>query len=333
MADHAVIIGIDSYPGINDLEGPYNDAMAFEEWLVAPDGGGLDPANVAKKFSSDFPRPHSVDDAHPALSDLEALFRPMVKNAAKSIHTEGRLFIFVAGHGFADSQDMNSAALFTANAELLFPLHLALIDYANFFRRTWAFDEVIVIMDACRSTNALLEIRKAQLPRVNSHPNSNKVKMFIGFGTGHNQVARERNVDGTVHGIFTMALLDALNNASSNRVGNVNGSSIKEHIHNSINSFSGDISISPPEIKIDEDREVFFVARKKSGVKIEFNIDVAHHNHDLVIEFGGVKEAYRANIDESPVMVELPPGLYKVQIEGVPISKNFEVPKDVSITL
>jgi len=333
MADHAVLIGIESYPGMKDLAGPCNDAQAIEEWLIDPVGGGLNPANVAKKLTSDFPPPSDVDDAHPMLSDLDILFRPLVEKAALKKHTKGRLFIFVAGHGFADAQDMSTAALFTANARFLFPLHLAIIDYVNFFRRTWAFDEIIVIMDVCRSTNAMQEISKAQLPIVNPHPNANKVKMFIGFATGHNQVARERAFNGEVRGIFTVAMLDALRNANSNKFGKVTGKAIKRYVHNSIDVIAGDMQISPPEINVDEDKDVFFVARQASGVDVEFHINVTYFNHELVIKFGGVDEVYRADIIVSPLSVTLSPGLYKVQIEDFPVSINFEVPTNDSITL
>lgn len=332
MADQALVIGIETYPGLNDLQGPCNDADAFVAWLIDPNGGGLEPANVAIQLSRNFPPPNNVTDAHPVLSELEILFRPLVIKAAQAQHTDGRLIIFVAGHGFADSQDMNSAALFTADAELLFPLHLAVIDYANFFRRTWAFDEVILIMDACRSTNALQQIGKPPLPRVTPHPNANKVKMFVGYGAGFNQVARERAVNGTVRGIFTMALLDALKNANPNRQGRVNGTAVKRHIHNVIDSFAGNVSIAPPEINADEDRDVFFLARKASGIDVKFNVDAAHHNHELVIEFGGVDEVYRDNVVAIPVTVMLSPGLYKARIEGTTASTNFEVPSDVNVT-
>lgn len=331
MADHAVVIGIENYPGLNNLAGPCNDAENFINWLSNAQGGGLDSRHIVSKLSRDYPPPHNVYDAHPALNDLEALFRPLVVKAANGQHTEGRLFIFLAGHGFADSQDANSAALFTANAEFLYPLHLAVLDYANFFKRTWAFDEIIVIMDACRSTNPLQEISRAQLPRVSPHPNSNKVKMFIGLATGFNQVARERDVGGTVRGIFTMALLDALDNAPANRMGRVNGTAIKRHIHNTIDHFAGDLQVSPPEIDADEDKDVLFLKRRTSGIATHFHFGPEHYQQTLIIKFGGVNEVHRSTIQSSPVSVPLQPGLYKAQLAESQSAKNFEVPNDADV--
>jgi len=334
MADQAIVIGIKTYPGLTNLIGPCHDALAFRDWLVKPDGGDLDPANIHVRLTTDFPQPTGVADAHPVLAELETLFRPLVEKAALRQHTEGRLFIFLAGHGFADSQDRRSAALFTAEAVSLLPPHCAVIEYADFFCRTWAFDEVILIMDACRTTNALHQIAKAPLPRVIPHPNASKVKLFIGFGAGFGQQTRERAVNGgTVRGIFTMALLDALENANPNQLGRVNGSAIKHHIHTVIDSFAAGVAISPPDITADEHQDVLFCSRQASLIDVEFSIDAAHLNRELVILFGGVNKVHRARVAASPVTVPLSPGLYKASIEGTQASTNFEVPTDVKVAL
>ena len=52
MDDYAVVVGVARYPELSaegaaaDLEGPDNDAQDVYDWLVSPDGGGLDPGNV-----------------------------------------------------------------------------------------------------------------------------------------------------------------------------------------------------------------------------------------------------------------------------------------------
>ena len=75
MADHAVVIGIDTYPGMSNLKGPSNDANAFENWLIDPNGGKVDPNNIDKILTRDYPDINNIDDAHPVVSDLENLFR------------------------------------------------------------------------------------------------------------------------------------------------------------------------------------------------------------------------------------------------------------------
>ena len=39
--DWAVVVGVRLYPDLGDLDGPENDAQAFYDWLVAPEGGDV----------------------------------------------------------------------------------------------------------------------------------------------------------------------------------------------------------------------------------------------------------------------------------------------------
>src|SRR5690606_7777492 len=118
--------------------------------------------------------------------DMQRLFTPLVEQAALG-HSDGRLFIYLAGHGYADPADVRSAALYTANARFFSPLHLAVLDYANFFHRRWAFDEIIVVMDACRRVNQIHDIQRASLPRLAPHENAHRVKTFLALGAGYGQ--------------------------------------------------------------------------------------------------------------------------------------------------
>lgn len=334
MPDQAIVVGIEGYPGLNDLHGPCNDALAFRDWLLDPAGGGLDEANVHTCLSREFPPATDVTTAHPVVSDLELLFRPFVVQAATGQHSDGRIFIFVAGHGFADPQDMSSAALMAANAEFLSPVHLAVVEYARFLQRTWAADEIIFVMDACRTTNPLHAISPPVLPQVNPHANANLVKTFIGYGSGFNQVARERAVDGgEVRGIFTMAFLDALRHASPNADGRVDGSAVKRHVHNRIDHFAGAAAIFPPAIVVDAQREVCFGERAPAGTDVTFRLDAAHQGLELVVAFGGVQEVHRQPVAGVSLTLQLSPGLYKARIETTTASVIFEVPNSEQVIL
>lgn len=328
MSDHAIVVGIKTYPGLQNLDGPCNDALAFRDWLLDPDGGNLDPGNVRVRLTSDYPAPNGVGDAHPTASDLADLFRDLIRRAAVGEHIGERLFVFVAGHGFADSQDIDSAALFAANAEFLFPLHVAVMHYVSFLQRAWAFEELIVIMDSCRSTNPMHEISKPALPRINPHPNSGRVKVFVGFGATFTQVAREKEFDGEVRGVFSMALLDALENAKPNRLGRVTGSIVKKYVHNGIRKFADNVDA---EIEADEHKDVLFVARPPTGIPIEFRIREALIGKQLVVLFGGREEVHREVVVASPVSVPLEPGLYTATIGETFV--NLEVPVNDTVTL
>jgi hypothetical protein len=333
MSDYAVVIGIENYPGLVNLQGPCNDVDSFVQWLEDPNGGGLDEQNIAKKTCKDFPQPLGPEDAHPVLADLENLFRTLVTKAAENKHTDGRLFIYVAGHGFSEQQDMDSAALITAGADLYNNMHMAVLDYANFFRKAWAFKEIIVLMDTCRTTNPMQSISKAPLPKILPHINANKVKMFTGFATGHNNIARERDMGGHVRGIFTTAFIDALEKAVPNKRGIVNGSAIKNFLHNNIDTFAGAEVVSPPEIKLDQFKEVTFLCRDAYLEGINIVVGADKINKTLIIKFGGQEEVYREVIETNEINLSLQPGLYKVEITDTQINRNIEVPKDARITL
>lgn len=332
--DRAIVVGIQTYPGMTDLAGPCHDAQRVRDWLIASDGGDLDPNNVAISLTTDYPAPHGIVTARPVLDDLQDLFRPLVQKAALHQHTQGRLFIYVAGHGFGDAQTIDAAALFVANAELLFPLHLAVTSYAEWFRRNWAFEEIIVIMDCCRTSNPLQAISAPALPRTSSHPNANRVKMFYAFATGWGQLARERAVGGVTSGIFTDALLDALEMAQPNRLGRVTGSIVRNYVHNVIDHIAGEVAIDPPDIEVDDRREVLFTERKGTdGLPVSFIADAGHVGMDLLIRDGQLSEIHRGAIPAAEFTIPLIPGFYKAILPGADIERLFEVPRNEAILI
>lgn len=334
MADHGIIIGIDCYPGISNLEGSCNDADRFFNWLTDPAKGNVDAAKVQKVRSSDFPDPNSASDAHPVLSELSELFRPFAEAALKGEHHDGRLFLFVAGHGFADHQNPDSAALYAANASVAFPEHLAMKAWADFARLHWLFDEVVLISDACRNTLLFNRLVKPMLPEFPAHANASKVKLFQGYGTGFNQLAREREFNGVTHGIFTESLMDALEMARPNHLGRVTGKVIKAHVHNVIASKAGDVEIDPPDIRVDEDKDVLFIERgAPPGRDTTFVTGPGHQGNTIVIEAWPDDEQARAVIEAEQTVLPLQPGLYRVRILETGDKTTFEVPGDAIVTL
>ena len=333
MADHAIVIGINEYPGIGDLDGACNDAQAFRDWLVAVEGGGLEETSVKLILSADYPATASVENARPWLDDIQTALRPLLHAAGSGHHQTGRLFLFAAGHGFADSSDERSCALFTANAEPRIPLYLALTHYASWFVRNWAFDEVIMIMDCCRDTNPLLQIVPPQLLNTNHHQDK-RTKAFSAFATEFRAESREREIDGKPRGIFTCAFLDALENAPSNRLGRVTGSAVRDYVHNVLDRFAGNVGVTPPVINADDRRDVLFATRKvKPTLPVRFQLVAGHTGREMVIFGNARKEVHRQTVGVLNPSVDLEPGFYKVEIEGAGLSQLFEVPHNEKIII
>lgn len=339
MPDHAIVIGIDRYPGISDLQGPCNDAKLFRDWLIKPDGGGLDPANVQMRLSSDFPEPASSDDARPFQTEIEALLVPFCEQAVMGAHIKGRLFLYVAGHGFSDPQEMESAALYAANAKELYHTHVAVERYASYLRRLWAFDEIILIFDACRTTLPFQRIIGPPLPEVDAHANAEKVKMFYGYATGFGGAARERVFDGVTYGIFTKTMIAALENAAPNRLGRVTGSIIENYVYSSFREFAGEVAADEPKISVDSRNDVLFLKRAPTvaaapvGPETLVRLQDPHIGNTLVLsDFVGA-EVERHTVAHSEIKLRIEPGLYQARILETGESKLFEVPRHAIVEL
>jgi uncharacterized caspase-like protein len=117
VTDFAVVVGIARYPELSaegvaaDLDGPNNDASAVRDWLVDPDGGGLQPENVKLIRSADFD-PIDPEDPQPAKGKVDRALN-WVEQQTRNV-AGGRLYLYFSGHGF--SPRLEEGALFTAEA-------------------------------------------------------------------------------------------------------------------------------------------------------------------------------------------------------------------------
>ena len=111
--DCAIVVGVWSYPGLSDLSGPENDAVAFADWVRRPGPGDVPSNRVKLIVSSDFaPLPFpTVDQAKPTRDGIEAAFDWLNRLARESndqgtgLNAGRRLYLYFAGHGFAPILD------------------------------------------------------------------------------------------------------------------------------------------------------------------------------------------------------------------------------------
>src|SRR5215475_5387322 len=144
--DFAVVVGISRYPFISDLKGPENDARNFHDWLLAPQGGGVPKQNAKLILSSDFSPTEIPEDAEPTTERIDRTFGQLVRRGMNNNGCVGRrLYIYLAGHGFAPNVD--EAALLMANAGLgFYGNHIPGRSYANWFLVAAYFTEVVLFM-------------------------------------------------------------------------------------------------------------------------------------------------------------------------------------------
>jgi uncharacterized caspase-like protein len=335
--DHyAIIVGITTYPdaSLKDLRGPVRDAKEFCQWLVDPAGGDMDEQNIKCLLTTDFhpPDPTGPQDAHPIPNEIDALFEKYVSRGLQGRVGE-RLYVFVAGHGFSDPQDIETNCLYAANARSYFPYSTAITHYASWFYRNAVFDEIVLIMDCCRTTNPMHCVNPPPLPVLQGSARASRVKRFYAFATGWGQETREKDFGGGLwSGIFTDALLKALRNAKPDSQGLVTGMVIKNYVHNVIDSIAGDIAVNPPEIQVDSNRDIIFKESANTAIhSVEIVLETHTGQETLVIYDSTGNELLQETAVNRSVKVDLEPGFYKVVVANTDRKKLFEVPADEEV--
>lgn len=269
--DWAVVVGVQNYPGITDLQGSENDARRFYEWLISPTGGGIpvsdDPpaaGQVARSelaagnqavliLSSNYNPPFlDANDALPTDAEILRAFGKLKSLSSKNFANDGsfrvgrRLYLYFAGHGFAPTfgsvPSLEDAALLTANAEYKAPgFHISGRPYANWFFIGGLFDEVVLLMDCCRDNYPSCPANPIKYDVLTTPRPLDESKLFLGFGTKWNRQSRERIMDdGNWHGVFTTALLAGLQGAAAGADGLVTARTLGNYLYNYMKIYFSD---------------------------------------------------------------------------------------------
>jgi hypothetical protein len=243
--DWALVVGIKAYPDLGDLGGPENDAVDFYDWVCSPLWGAV-PKNQAKLIlSRDFPQPFpSVSAAAPTTAAVEQFFDSLDDIAnknndeGKGQHVGRRLYIYLAGHGFAPSID--DAALLMANAtRVRVGYHIPGKPWADWFYRAGYFDEMFLFMDCCRENYPRAPLNLPAYIDVNAPDAVDRGKRFYAFGTKWSRLSRERPMaDGKVHGIFTSALMAGLRGGACDpKTGDITALTLQSFLYNNMKRF------------------------------------------------------------------------------------------------
>src|SRR6266540_812235 len=189
--DRATVVGVRVYPGLQDLDGPENDAIAFRDWLVDPNGGGLpgDADHVRLILSSDFRPPFSeLAKALPTNMELERAFEwlddqaEMNFKAGKGRIIGRRLYLYFSGHGFAPGKD--DAALLMANAApRRIAQHIAGRLWAEWFYEAGYFEEIALFMDCCRDSYTTVPLRPVTFNTIMQKQGLERRKRLYAYGT------------------------------------------------------------------------------------------------------------------------------------------------------
>lgn len=328
--DYAVVIGIRTYPAMRSLQGPCLDAEAFQEWLVDPDKGNVLPANVRMLTTEDFNNPDTTN--HPFADEVHRLFEDFVEEGYLH-HKSGppfgrRLYIYMAGHGFSEPGQMTQAALFTANAKASFAFNIAATTYAEWFRFNGVFDEIVLVMDCCRTTSLVSQITSPPLPKTTGSTRRANVRYFHAYAVSDGEAARERPSNGETRGIFTMALIEALDKATGDASGRLRGTDVSDYVHTLI----GDIQT--PDFEVKRNLDVVLLENRQPGlIKVGLRLDPFDGGETVVIQDGALEEAAHVVASSAEFEVQLKAGLYKAILDGTDRAIRFEVPSEELVVL
>jgi hypothetical protein len=287
--DRAVVIGINRYPALGDLEGPENDACAFVDWLTAAEGGNVPKDNVSCVLSSQYDPPTELRRAEPTVRAVQEAFDGLVDHAETMGGKAGRrLYIFMAGHGFA--RELETAALLMANAAKgRTGYHIPGPLYAKVFVQSATFDEVVLFMDCCRERYPQAPV---QLPPYELLSARRPARHLYGLAAEWSQAARERpSTDGQVRGVFTEALLAGLWGKARDDQGTITGASLKKYVYNAVKAGSEPGKpVQEPEFQpMEEKAQLIVFAENVAAPRflIRASLTAANGGQTLSLFFGG----------------------------------------------
>jgi hypothetical protein len=318
--DRAIVVGVARYPSLGDLGGPEADAIDFCTWLSASDGGGLPlpPAtNVKRILSSDYQATADPLDAEPTLSRLENAFDQLHDRGQANEGKAGRrLYIYLAGHGFAP--DLENAAVLMANAARgRTGYHLAGRPYANWFRQAAYFDEVVLFMDCCRENYPRAPLR---LPPYEAISARTPAGYFYGFATEWSRAAREIpwGPERQLRGLFTVALLTGLRGgAGRDASGNITAQTLESLVYNYVSAAGGaNGELQEPKFDYSKPAPLVFSNVVPTLSRVRIILEGTNQGQPVEMLNGSLQPVGRAPAAHTAIVWEwdLPAGLYKARV-------------------
>ncbi len=336
MPDHAVVIGINSYPGMRNLLGPCQDAEEFLTWVTRPGPGDVEPGNVHKLLSTDFPPETDFREAQPVCDQIINMFEEILDGNPVKDGIGNRLYVFVAGHGMSDINRPESAALIAANASThsISVPHVVVTDYVHYFRRIYAFKEIILVMDCCLDAVVQRSLDVKGFLQGPPHPKASQVKMFLAKATVWSKRSYEKEFNGVVRGIFSVALMEALANAPA-RENRVTGKAVKEYIDQNIKRIAGNQAIEEPTINGRKYDEIIFCQRPAAAphraprkFTLTVKADGAADGAEVTLFDGNLVLAETKPVINRTAVFQVTPGMYKVALPGTDRKSLLEIVGD-----
>lgn len=323
--DYGVVVGISRYPELGDLDGPVNDAINLHDWLISSSGGNVPEKNVKEILSPDPIHPMTRRNAKPTRDQIIKAFEDILVQEDERGRVGRRLYMFLAGHGFAPEVD--DAALLMANANSRFLPCIPGRPYARWLQAAAKFEEIVLLMDCCRDDYRNVPLQPP--PWIGQHsPDAARVKYFYVFATQVYQKAREDMMptEGKVQGIFTTALLAGLRMTEPDNQGNIWGASVKKYILNYMQKLITKGKYQEPKFDFDDSHDIVFV-RKEASKEIYTLIHFRTATSGIIIIIDSdLKTVWEGPIPPDNILeLNLKLGMYRIQESLSGNSLRFEV--------
>ena len=316
--DWAIVVGVEVYPDPsfgNSLRAPENDAKSFRDWLVSESGGNLLKSHVKLILSSDYRQPfRDARRAKPTAARITDEFKKLdaiaEENQRKGQGSKvgRRLYLYFAGHGCAPrNPNEDEALLLTANATgIALGENIPGKNYADWYRSSGYFKEVLLFMDCCRDVLAAAPINGIPNKPIIGPAALDQGRAFFGFATKWSRKAREKPFNDRWQGVFTTALLTGLAGAAADpKDGRITTASLKDYLYNSWLEFLSPQDLADPEVP--KEPEVWYRPQDDRG-----NFEIA-----------------KVAVPTFPVTISLPAGLQGRTIEIM--DHEFQVVADTVV--
>jgi hypothetical protein len=336
--DHAVVVGISKYGSLTpQLEGPERDANAFADWLESPQGGAVPKNNVTRVLSSKFEQ-HEANRQNnpflyePTLSSMTAAFAKLMfmttGNSTKVPRVGRRLYIYLSGHGITPRVDpitsTNQSALLPANSMDVVNLDgVSGHAYAEWFRLSHAFAEIVMIMDCCRTDRPDVPPPPITAPIVlGGRPDD--VVVFYAWATRWDTRAWEQMLGAPPEkrGVFTFALLEALNSGQTDAEGHLTPQSIVGQVNMRVAALrQNDVQQWPQYFPPNPDRRIILATRDvaASQVNATISFEPALFGQQFDLQDGDTFASLHLHTaSATPWALALKPGTYVLARAGAP---------------
>lgn len=257
--DYAIIVGINRYrseDGIEPLKGAVNDARLFCEWLVDPDGGGLDPDPKSGRVALiTSPEDGPLAPNRDAIEDQIQTFYQKAASGARPVGR--RLYLFMAGHGVNPSEGPgDDCSLVAANSFINSLRVLTGRVTAQRILQQPMFHEVVLFMACCRDVDASASFSGLPMPG-EPLPDSNYLH---GLAVKWAKRALEKELPHPTdpakpplwQSVFSHALLKGLTSAFDDQ-GKITSRSLKDFVKLQVQALLPPGDNRPPQFFMDDE--------------------------------------------------------------------------------